>query len=84
MTFPLHLVYWDYMKLQFTTTYYLEGKYYIAQCVELGVTTQGETLEAAEKNLKEAIELYVEDVPKEELAQFHQHPLIRTLDLEFA
>lgn len=72
------------MTLKLTTTYHLEGKYYVAYCAELGVTSQGETLEEAEKNLKEAIELYLEDVPSEELTRFNEHPLIRTLDFNLA
>ncbi len=55
------------MTLKLTTTYHLEDKFYVAYCAELGVTSQGETLEEAEKNLKEAIELYLEDAPQEEV-----------------
>ncbi len=72
------------MSLKFTTTYNLEGDWYVAYCVELGVTSQGKSLEEAERNLREAIELYLEDVPPEELSRFTQHPLIRTLDLNLA
>lgn len=72
------------MTLKLTTTYYLEGKFYVAYCSELGVTSQGETLESAEKNLREAIELFLEDAPAESLGRFKEHPLIRTLDLNFA
>ncbi len=47
-----------------------EDKFFIARCPELGVTSQGETLEDAQRNIKEAIELYIEsfgtgDLPKE-------------------
>lgn len=72
------------MTLKFTTTYHQEGKWYVAYCAELGVTSQGETLEDAERNLREAMELYLEDVPKEDLLQYNEHPLIRTLDLNIA
>jgi predicted RNase H-like HicB family nuclease len=34
---------------------------YVARCPELGVTSQGKTEKNALKNLKEAIELYLED-----------------------
>ncbi|OGH72172.1 MAG: hypothetical protein A2921_00930 [Candidatus Magasanikbacteria bacterium RIFCSPLOWO2_01_FULL_43_20b] len=40
-----------------------------------GVTSQGEGLEDAEKNLREAIELYLEDAPAEEFEKFVEHPL---------
>ena len=72
------------MSLKFTTTFTVEGKWYVAHCAELGVTSQGATLEEAEKNLREAIELYIEDMPQEELARFTSHPLIKSLDLNVA
>ena len=72
------------MTMKFTTTYTREGKWFVAHCVEIGVTSQGETLEAAENNLREAMELYLEDVPPEERKQFAERPLIKTLDLEIA
>jgi len=37
-------------------------KYFIARCPELGVTTQGKTLEEAKKNLREAVELHLESM----------------------
>ena len=51
------------MKFTFTTTTQKEGKWYVAQCVELGVVSQGKTRAEANKNLKEAVELYLEDMP---------------------
>lgn len=41
-------------------------------------------MEEAEKNLREAIELYLEDIPKEELKRYKEHSLVRTLDFEVA
>jgi predicted RNase H-like HicB family nuclease len=38
-----------------------EGKWYVATSPELGITSQGKNFEAALKNLREAIELYLED-----------------------
>lgn len=70
--------------MKFTTTFQREGKWFVAHCAELGVTSQGETLEEAERNLREAMELYLEDVPVEEKKRFTEHSLIKTLDLEFA
>jgi len=46
-----------------------EDKFFVARCPELGVTSQGESLEEAQANIKEAIELYIEsfgeDLPRE-------------------
>jgi len=37
-----------------------DGKWFVARCLDLPVTSQGETTEIAKANLKEAIELYIE------------------------
>ena len=37
-----------------------DGEYFIARCLDLPVTTQGRTFAAARKNLREAVELYLE------------------------
>ena len=37
-----------------------EGKYYIAQCLNIEVSSFGETVDEAIRNLKEAVELYLE------------------------
>lgn len=37
-----------------------DGKWFIARCLDLPVTTQGRTLAAAKKNLREAVALYLE------------------------
>lgn len=49
------------MSLKLTSTIKKEGIYFIATCIEFGVVSQGKTLDEANKNLKEAVELYLED-----------------------
>lgn len=44
-----------------------EKSWYVARCVELSVTSQGKTIEEAQKNLKEAVELYIESFGPEDL-----------------
>jgi len=44
-----------------------EKKWYVAHCVELDVVSQGKTLIEAEKNLKEAVELYLESFDKADI-----------------
>lgn len=51
------------MTYKFTTIIIQEGKWYVARCLELGVVSQGKTIEDTQKNLKEAVELYLEDQP---------------------
>jgi predicted RNase H-like HicB family nuclease len=40
---------------------YEEGRYYVAQCLNVDVSSFGETIDDAINNLKEAVELYLED-----------------------
>jgi len=42
-----------------------EEDMYVVREVATGVTTQGRTVEEALKNLQEALELYLEEVPEE-------------------
>lgn len=37
-----------------------EGKFYVGNCIELGVVSQGMSIEEAQSNLREAVELYIE------------------------
>jgi len=47
--------------MRFTAAITKEGKWYVARCLEVEVASQGETVEEATDNLKEALELYFED-----------------------
>jgi predicted RNase H-like HicB family nuclease len=38
-----------------------EGKYYVSKCLDVEVSSFGETIDEAKFNLKEAVELYFED-----------------------
>ncbi len=49
----------------FGSIFQKEDKFYIARCPELGVTSQGESLEEAQANIKEAVELYIESFGEE-------------------
>ena len=37
-----------------------DDKFYVAHCIELGVVSQGKSIEEAQANLREAVELYIE------------------------
>ena len=49
-----------FMTYKFTTIINKEGRWYVARCVELGVVSQGRSVEEAQENIKEATELYLE------------------------
>lgn len=40
-----------------------EGKYYIAQCLNVDISSFGKTKKEALKNLEEALALYFDDIP---------------------
>jgi len=44
-----------------------EGTAYVALCPELDIASQGDTVEHARDNLKEALELFFETASKEEI-----------------
>jgi predicted RNase H-like HicB family nuclease len=48
------------MKRPFAATVWKEDNWYVAQCLELDVASQGETEEEALENLREALDLYFE------------------------
>lgn len=48
------------MKQQFTASVWCEGDWYVAQCLEIDIASQGESEDEALANLKEALELHLE------------------------
>ena len=52
---------------QFMAIIEREGKSYVALCPELDIASQGNTVEEARRNLKEALELFFETADAAEL-----------------
>lgn len=48
------------MKRPFAATVWREGDWYVSQCLEVDVASQGATEEEALENLREALELHFE------------------------
>lgn len=65
--------------LRMTAAVTKEDKWYVARCLEVEVTSQGASMEEAMVNLREALELYFEDV--EPIAPYAS-PIIAPLDVE--
>ena len=65
------------MNKLFTAIVYKEGNLYVAECPEIGTASQGESIEEAVNNLKEATELYLEEFPQKE----SQHPYLTTFEV---
>ena len=72
------------MSYKFTAIINKEKKWYVSHCVELEVVSQGKTIEDAQKNLKEAVELYLEDNPKVKTHLSKEAALITTFELQYS
>lgn len=64
------------MKQSFSASVWREGNWYVAQCREIDIASQGESEDEAVANLKEALELHFEPP----LAT--RPPAIRTIEVE--
>ena len=57
------------MKQNLTAIIEREGEGYVALCPEFDIASQGDSIEAARQNLCEALELFFEFAPPEEVAR---------------
>jgi predicted RNase H-like HicB family nuclease len=64
--------------MRFTAAITHEGRWQVARCLEVEVASQGESVEEALANLREALELYFED---ETLPEDIEPPMIATIEL---
>lgn len=64
------------MKRPFAATVWREGDWYVSQCLEVDVASQGETEAEALENLKEALELHYEP------PQATRPPKVRLIEVE--
>jgi predicted RNase H-like HicB family nuclease len=64
----------------YTAVVHREGAWYVAECPEVGVVSQGKSIEEAIANLKEATELYLEEFPP----ATSERSLITTFDVTYA
>lgn len=67
-------------KNTFTNVIWQEGKFYVAQCLNVDVSSFGKTKKEALKNLQEALALYLEDAPKGSIKAI-SNPSLATSDL---
>jgi predicted RNase H-like HicB family nuclease len=59
-----------------------EGDGYVALCPELDVASQGDTVDEARKNLKEALELFFETASSEEInARLHDEVYVTNVEV---
>ena len=61
----------------FETVIWREGKYYVAQCLNVDVSSFGKTKREALKNLEEALELYFEDSGRKRISRIERPVIVR-------
>ena len=66
--------------LTYTAVIHRESDWYVAECPEVGVFSQGRSVEEAITNLREATELYLEEFPP----PAPERPIITTFDVSHA
>jgi predicted RNase H-like HicB family nuclease len=69
--------------LNLQSVVYREDKHYVAQCLNVDVSSFGDTEAKAVTNLQEALELYFEDAPATDAAPVEAAE-VRTLTLQHA
>jgi predicted RNase H-like HicB family nuclease len=57
------------MKRQLTAIIEREGDGYVALCPELDIASQGDTIQEARENLREALELFFESASPQEIRE---------------
>ncbi|MBC8499231.1 MAG: type II toxin-antitoxin system HicB family antitoxin [Candidatus Atribacteria bacterium] len=70
-------------KIDLKNVVWKEGKYYVAQCLNIDVSSFGKTKKEALANLDEALELYLEDAKDSEIIKVERPELVK-LSLRYA
>ena len=66
------------MKTSFQNVVWKEGEHFVAQCLNVEVSSFGDTKEEALKNLEEALELYFEDTSIADISIIENPELVET------
>ncbi len=64
-------------KINLRNVVWKEGKYYVAQCLNVDISSFGKTKKEALANLDEALELYLEDTKKPSIAKIERPELVK-------
>jgi predicted RNase H-like HicB family nuclease len=69
-------------KFQFTAVIEKEGDGYVSLCPELDIASQGNSIEEASANLKEAVELFLETASSTEMKQrLHEEVFVTRMEV---
>jgi len=65
-------------KISIKNLVWKEGKYYVAQALNMDVSSFGKTKQEALGNLREAVELYLEDARPQDVRKVERPELVTT------
>jgi predicted RNase H-like HicB family nuclease len=72
----------DVMQKQLTAFIEREGDGYVSLCPELDIASQGDTIEEARENLREALELFFETASPEEIqTRLHEEVYVTRVEV---
>lgn len=72
----------DVMQKQLTAFIEREGNGYVSLCPELDIASQGDTIEEARENLREALELFFETASPEEVqTRLHEEVYVTRVEI---
>ena len=73
------------MNMQFTAVIEREGDGYVALCPEFDIASQGDSIEHARENLQEALELFFECAPPDEISRrVHSEVYVTKIEVDVA
>lgn len=73
------------MKKQLTALIEREGDSFVSLCPELDIASQGNTIEEARENLREALELFFESASSQEIqSRLHDEVYVTRLEVAIA
>ena len=58
-----------------------ENKWFVARSIELSIVSQGKTIDEAKRNLKEAMELYLEVMPRDRRLLSFESPFVTSIEV---
>lgn len=64
-------------KINLKIAVWKEGKYYVAQCLNVDVSSFGKNKKEALRNLDEALELYFEDIKSPKVTKIERPELVK-------
>lgn len=66
---------------KFNVVYTKEKDWIVARCLEIDVVSQGKTQKSAERNIKEAICLYLESFGDQQVPEYKTKPVIKRITI---